>query len=68
MPAYSSYLLQPLDVGCFATLKRAYGGFVSDLARIGYSHIDKFDFLADYQRARLEAFQPNTSLILQSRT
>ena len=25
MPAHSSHLLQPLDVSCFATLKRAYG-------------------------------------------
>jgi hypothetical protein len=32
---------------------------VSDLARTGYNHIDKLDFLADYPRARLEAFQPN---------
>lgn len=58
MPAHSSHLLQPLDVGCFAMLKRAYGRFVSDLARVGYNHIDKLDFLADYPRARTEAFQP----------
>jgi hypothetical protein len=44
-------------------LKRAYGCFVSDLARTGYNHIDKLDFLADYPRARAEAFQPN---IIQS--
>ena len=48
MPAHSSYLLQPLDVGCFAVLKRAYGRFVSDLTRRGYNYIDKFDFLEDY--------------------
>jgi hypothetical protein len=60
MPAHSSYLLQPLDVGCFAPLKKAYGRFVSDLARRGYNHIDKHDFLVDYQRARLEAFQSAT--------
>ncbi|KAJ5568122.1 hypothetical protein N7450_010608 [Penicillium hetheringtonii] len=59
MPSHSSHLLQPLDVGCFAVLKRVYGRFVSDLARTGYNHIDKLDFLADYPRARLEAFQPN---------
>jgi hypothetical protein len=57
MPAHFSHLLQPLDVGCFAVLKRAYGRFVSDLARVGYNHIDKLDFLADYPRARTEAFQ-----------
>ena len=59
MPSHSSHLLQPLNVGCFAVLKRAYGCFVSDLARTGYNHIDKLDFLADYPRARAEAFQPN---------
>ncbi|CEJ58776.1 hypothetical protein PMG11_07422 [Penicillium brasilianum] len=42
MPAYSSHLLQLLDVGCFAVIKRAYGRFVSDLARTGYNHIDNF--------------------------
>ena len=59
MPLHSSHLLQPLDVRCFAVLKRAYGRFVSDLARTGYNHIDKLDFLADYPRVRLEAFQPD---------
>jgi hypothetical protein len=59
MPSHSSHILQPLDVGCFAVLKRAYSRFVSDLTRVGYNHIDKFDFLDDYQRARLEAFQSN---------
>lgn len=61
MPAHSSYLLRLLDVRCFAALKRAYGRFVSDLARVGYNHIiDKLDFLADYPRARIEAFLPQT--------
>ena len=44
-------------------LKRAYGRFISDLARTGYNHIDKLNFLTNYLRARLEAFQPN---IIQS--
>jgi hypothetical protein len=57
MPAHSSHLLQPLDVGCFAVIKRAYSRFISDLARTGYNHIDKCDFLENYQHARLEAFQ-----------
>jgi hypothetical protein len=25
MPAYLSYILQPLNVGCFSPLKKAYG-------------------------------------------
>ncbi|KAJ5737298.1 uncharacterized protein N7483_002423 [Penicillium malachiteum] len=60
MPPHSSHLLRPLDVGCFAVLKRTYGRFISDLARTGYNHIDKLDFLADFQRARVEAFRPKT--------
>jgi hypothetical protein len=60
MPAHSSDLLQPLDVGCFAPLKRAYGRFVSHLARASYNYIDKLDFLAEYSRARIEAFKPQT--------
>ncbi|KAL4793443.1 hypothetical protein BDV19DRAFT_366433 [Aspergillus venezuelensis] len=28
MPLYLSHLLQPLDIGCFGPLKRAYGGLV----------------------------------------
>jgi hypothetical protein len=62
MPAHASHLLQPLDVGCFAVVKRAYGRFISDLARQGYNHIDKLDFLDDYQRARLEAFQKPSNI------
>lgn len=33
MPAHSSHLLQPLDVGCFSLLKHAYGVEIQDLAR-----------------------------------
>lgn len=60
MPAHSSHLLQLLDVGCFAPLKRAYSRFVSDLARAGYNYIDKLDFLTDYPHARAKAFKPQT--------
>ena len=62
MPTHSSHLLQPLDVGCFAVIKRAYSRFVSDLTRTGYNHIDKCDFLENYQHARLEAFQSATTI------
>jgi len=57
IPSHLSYLLQLLDVGYFAVLKHAYGRFISDLARRGYNYIDKFDFLDNYQHARLEIFQ-----------
>ncbi|KAF2179580.1 CENP-B protein, partial [Zopfia rhizophila CBS 207.26] len=33
MPSHSSHLVQPLDVGCFAPLKKAYGTQISELSR-----------------------------------
>jgi hypothetical protein len=52
MPPHTSHLLQPLDVGCFSTLKRAYGLEVAELAREGVYHIDKIDFLTIYTKIR----------------
>ena len=48
MPPHSSHPLQPLDVSCFAVLKRAYGRQIKDLVRTGLNHIDKPDFLTAY--------------------
>jgi hypothetical protein len=45
IPPHSSHLLQPLDVGCFGPLKRAYRGLVEQKMPLGHNHIDKFDFL-----------------------
>ena len=56
MPAHSSHLLQPLDIGCFAVLKRSYGSLVDQKIRLGVNHIDKLDFLAAYPGARASAF------------
>ncbi|CEL00931.1 hypothetical protein ASPCAL00523 [Aspergillus calidoustus] len=56
MPAHSSHLLQPLDVGCFGPLKRAYGGLVEAKMRLGFHHIDKHDFLQAYPEARQRVF------------
>lgn len=58
MHAHSSHLLQPLDVGCFGPLKRAYGGLIEQKMRLGYNHIDKFHFLRAYATAHLEIFKP----------
>lgn len=60
MPAYSSYLLQPLDIGCFAVLKRSYSRMVETKMRNGINHIDKLDFLEAYPLARIEAFKSET--------
>lgn len=42
MPAYSSHLLQPLDIGCFAVLKQLYGQTVETkmcCGKIGRAHV-----------------------------
>jgi hypothetical protein len=56
MPAHSSHLLQPLDVGCFGPLKRAYGGLIIAKMRLGFHHINKHDFLKAYPEARDKVF------------
>jgi hypothetical protein len=62
MPPHSSHLLQPLDVGCFAVLKRLYGQQIEGLMRNGVNHIDKHDFLEAYCNARKETMnQANIS-------
>ncbi|KAJ5267479.1 hypothetical protein N7478_010287 [Penicillium angulare] len=54
------YAWSPLDVGCFAVLKRSYGRLVDQQTRIGINHIDKFDFLEAYPQARADAYQAKT--------
>jgi hypothetical protein len=56
MPPHSSHLLQPLDVGCFSPLKRAYGTQISEFIRLGVHHVDKAEFLPAFMQARIEAF------------
>jgi hypothetical protein len=55
MPPHSSYLLQPLDVSCFAVLKRSYGRQIEAYVRSRVNHIDKPDFLQAFYTARTEA-------------
>ena len=56
MPPYTSHLLQPLDVGVFGPLKRAYGKLVEGLIVAGNNYIDKQDFLHLYPTARVQVF------------
>jgi len=60
MPPHSSHLLQPLDIGCFAVLKRSYGRLIESKMRVRINHIDKLDFLEAYPSARIEAFKSET--------
>ena len=51
MPSHSSHILQPLDVGCFGPLKKAYGREIEGLMRAGITHITKADFLPAFHAA-----------------
>ena len=51
MLAHSSYKLQPLDVGCFKALKRAYGRVIKDLIRAHITHVSKEDFFPAFYKA-----------------
>jgi hypothetical protein len=51
LPAHSSHLTQPLDVGVFGLLKKAYGTQISFLARANITHITKDDFFPAFQAA-----------------
>jgi hypothetical protein len=56
MPAHSSHLLQPLDVGIFSPLKRVYRQRIDTNMRLGINYIDKQEFLQIYPLARASAF------------
>ena len=56
MPAYLSYLLQPLDINYFSPLKRAYSKLIKQKGRLGYNYINKLDFLKAYLIAYKEVF------------
>ena len=51
LPPHSSHLTQPLNVGVFGPLKRAYGKEINFLARANITHIDKPEFLVAFQTA-----------------
>ena len=56
MPPHSSHILQPLDVGCFAPLKRAYSREIRVLATDHVGHIDKKAFIASFAKVFETAF------------
>jgi len=58
MPPHSSHLLQPLDVGCFSPLKRAYSREIEALIRHHINHITKLEFLPAFKAAFTRSFTP----------
>jgi hypothetical protein len=60
MPSHASHLLQPLDVGCFAVLRKIYGTEVAEYMRLGIDSIEKEDFLEIFPQTRGHAFKETT--------
>ncbi|KAJ3539819.1 hypothetical protein NM208_g5337 [Fusarium decemcellulare] len=56
MPAHASHLLQPLDVGCFSVLKKAYGREIEYLIRCSITHISKIEFFSAFHAAFKDTF------------
>jgi hypothetical protein len=55
LPAHSSHLTQPLDVGCFSALKKAYGRQIEHFVRAHINHITKVEFFLAFQAAHFAA-------------
>jgi hypothetical protein len=51
MLVHSSHKLQPLNVGCFSPLKRAYGTKIEKLIRAYIIYISKEDFFPTFVAA-----------------
>jgi DDE superfamily endonuclease len=51
MPAHSSHLLQPLDVGCFGPLKQSYSRQIEGLMCMYITYVSKLEFLLVFQEA-----------------
>lgn len=51
LPAHSSHLTQPLDIGCFSPLKRAYSREIELYIKAHINHITKVEFLIAFKTA-----------------
>src|SRR5436305_14704477 len=53
LPAHTSHVLQPLDLGCFSSLKTAYRRLVSEYTALtDTTKVGKANFLEFYAKAR----------------
>jgi hypothetical protein len=55
LPPHSSHLTQPLDVGCFSVLKRAYGRQIETFIKAYINHITKVEFFLVFTAAYKES-------------
>src|SRR6187402_51779 len=54
LPPHSSYLTQPLDIGCFSVLKRAYSRQIETFIKAHINHITKVEFFLAFVAAYKE--------------
>jgi len=59
MPPHSSHLLQPLDISCFAPLKKAYSRQIEQLIRMNITYISKLEFLYTFREAFFASITEN---------
>lgn len=55
LPPHSSHLTQPLDVGCFSVLKRAYSRQIEKFIKAHINHITKVEFFRAFAAAYKES-------------
>jgi hypothetical protein len=59
LPAHSSHLTQPLDVGCFSVLKRLYSRQLEAFIKAHINHITKTEFFIAFKAAHLATMTPS---------
>jgi hypothetical protein len=60
MPAYTSHILQPLDVSCFSPLKKVYGSQIEMKIRLSINYIIKEEFLPTFLTAYRQVITTET--------
>ena len=58
LPSHSSHITQPLDVGFFSVLKRAYGQEINTFIRAHINHITKVEFFLAFYAAYQKSMTP----------
>jgi hypothetical protein len=51
LPAHSSHLTQPLDIGCYSVLKKMYGAEIERFIKARITHITKPEFFLAFKAA-----------------
>jgi hypothetical protein len=61
LPGHSSHLTQPLDVGCYSALKKAYGRQIEHFIKAHINHITKVEFFLAFHKAYLASITVRNS-------